>query len=62
MAKDRIEPCIHYVCIGKCEKNRVAEHSKYCQKCDLYLPRVRKKHLNGKKIKIDRIRKNEYHW
>ena len=44
--KDRIEPWEFYECKGKCEKGREADHSGYCQKCKLYKPRVRKKHIN----------------
>lgn len=26
MAKDRIEPCLYYICAGECEKGREADH------------------------------------
>lgn len=59
MAKDRIEPCKYYVCKGTCSKGREADHKTYCQKCNKYEPRVRRKHLNKKKKEIENIRKNE---
>lgn len=36
-----------------------ADHNGYCQKCGKYRPRVRKRHLNRKKQKLDKIRKKE---
>lgn len=57
--KDRIEPCKYYVCKGECSKGRESDHSTYCQKCKLYEPRVRKRHLNKKKQKLDKIRRSE---
>ena len=59
MAKDRIEPCKFYICAGQCTKGRDANHKGYCQKCSKYVPRVRKKHTNQKKQKIEKIRKEE---
>ena len=59
LAKDRITPCLYYICAGKCKKGRDAEHNRYCQKCDKYKPRVRERHLNIKKQKLDKIRRNE---
>jgi len=60
MSKDRIEPCKFYVCFGElCEKGREAEHNGYCQKCGKYEPRVRKKNINKKKQKLEKIRKEE---
>lgn len=59
MSKDRIEPCKFYVCKGECTKGRDADYSGYCQKCDKYLPRVRRKHPNKKKQELEKIRKNE---
>lgn len=60
MSKDRIEPCKFYVCYGEpCEKGREASHNSYCQKCSLYVPRVRRRHLNKKKQKLDKIRRKE---
>lgn len=46
MAKDREIPCLYYIW-------------HYCQKCDKYRPRVRVRHLNKKKEKLDKIKKNE---
>lgn len=59
MAKDRLTPCLFYICKGPCKKGRDAEHNGYCQKCDLYKPRVRERHLNEKKRKLDKIKKKE---
>lgn len=60
MAKDRIEPCKFYVHAGCCEKNRDADHFGYCQKCDKYYPRVKKRHLNTKKQKLLKLREKDY--
>ena len=59
MAKDRETPCLNYVCEHECKKNRDAEHRGYCQKCDKYRPRSKVRHLNRKKQKLEKIRKNE---
>ncbi len=64
MSKYRIEPCVNYVCKGNCSKGRIADHRGYCQKCNLYEPRVRLKHKNLKKEKIlkekERYREKDY--
>ena len=59
MAKDRIEPCVYYICFGECENGREADYSGYCQKCSKYVPRARAKHLNQKKQKLNKIREKE---
>lgn len=59
MAKDRIEPCLFYICAGACEKGREADHRGYCQKCNKYIPRARVKHTNQKKEKLNKIREKE---
>ena len=59
LAKDRITPCLYYICAGRCQKGREAEHNGYCQKCDKYKPRVRERHLNVKKQKLEKIRRAE---
>lgn len=59
MAKDRITPCLYYVCKGECEKGREADYSGYCQRCGKYIPRAKERHLNQKKLKLEKIRKNE---
>lgn len=56
MAKDRLTPCKYYKCKGECAKGREADHYGYCQKCDKYYPRAKVRHLNQKKIKLDKIR------
>lgn len=57
--KDRIEPCKYYLCKGKCSKGRESDHNGYCQKCGKYEPRIRKRHLNVKKQKLNKIWKTE---
>lgn len=60
MAKDRETVCLYYTSCGQpCRKGRTAKHNGYCQKCDKYRPRVREKHLNKKKQKLDKIRRTE---
>lgn len=59
MAKDRIEPCKYYVCAGQCEKGREADYRGYCQKCNKYEPRAKKKHVNQKKLALEKIRSRE---
>lgn len=62
MAKDRIEPCKYYICAGQCSKGREANHKGYCQKCEKYVPRVRKKHINEKKRKLEKIKQLDNEW
>lgn len=59
MAKLRETPCEFYICAGQCKKGRGADHYHYCQHCDKYRPRAKVRHLNKKKQKLDKIRKNE---
>lgn len=59
MAKDRSEPCKYYICKGSCTKGRKAEHNGYCQKCSKYYPRAKVRHLNKKKLKLEKIRRND---
>lgn len=59
MSKDRLTPCLYYVCEGTCEKGRESSHKNYCQTCEKYQPRARVKHVNKKKEKLEKIRKNE---
>lgn len=37
--KDRLAPCIYYICKGQCKYNKDAEQNKLCQHCDKYVPR-----------------------
>ena len=60
MAKDRITPCLYYICAGKCTKGREANHYHYCQRCDKYKPRVKERHLNKKKLELENIKKKEF--
>ena len=60
MAKDRLTPCLFYVAKGNCKKGREAEHKSYCQRCDKYRPRVRKRYLNKKKQIIDQLNRKGY--
>jgi hypothetical protein len=50
---------MYYESLGVCKKGRDASHKGYCQKCDKYYPRVREKHINQKKKRIEQIRKEE---
>lgn len=59
MAKTRETPCLYYICAGQCQKGREADHAHYCQKCEKYYPRARVRHLNQKKAKLDKLRKEE---
>lgn len=59
MAKDRLTPCLYYICKGECEKKREADHNGYCQHCDKYKPRAKVRHMNEKKKKLEKIRKRE---
>lgn len=59
MAKDRLTPCLYYVCKGQCTKGRKAEHHSYCQTCDKYKPRVRERHLNKKKMELNKLKSIE---
>ena len=61
MSRDRQEPCKFYICANHpCEKGRDADHSGYCGRCSLYIPRARVKHLNIKKEKLKKIRNREW--
>lgn len=60
MSKERQTPCKFYICEHECSKGREATHNSYCQRCNLYNPRARIKHLNIKKQKLDKIRKREF--
>ena len=60
MAKDRLNVCEYYECVGKCKKGREANHKGYCQICDKYKPRARIKHPNIKKQKLNKIREKEW--
>ena len=33
MSKERLAPCIYYICKGKCDKGRNAEQKKRRQNC-----------------------------
>lgn len=59
MAYDRLTPCKFYVCKGECQKRREADHHGYCQKCDKYQPRAKVRHLNIKKQKLTKLRREE---
>lgn len=57
MAKDRLTPCKYYESFGVCSKGRTAEMKGYCQRCSKYEPRVRERHRNVKKDKLEKIRR-----
>lgn len=60
MSKDRVEPCKYYIHFGNCEKGREADFYNYCQKCNKYVPRIKVKHINQKKKKIQKIKEKEF--
>ena len=47
--KDRLAPCIYYICKGECTKGRNAKQKKLCQTCDKYKARKGFKVVNKKK-------------
>ena len=59
MSKTRETPCLYYMCSDQCQKGRKAGHKHYCQYCDKYKPRVEVRHLNKKKQKLDKIKREE---
>lgn len=59
MRKDRETPCSFYICEGRCENGREANHKGYCQKCNKYEPRAKVKHINLKKDKLNKIKQND---
>ncbi|MDO4339119.1 MAG: hypothetical protein Q4C91_13715 [Eubacteriales bacterium] len=56
MAKYREIPCRFYLAYGQCSKGRDASHAGYCQHCDKYEPRARRKCVNKKKLYNEKIR------
>lgn len=60
MAKYRETVCKFYIAKGECRKGREAVHYGYCQHCGKYVPRKRERHVNKKKQKLERIRKEDY--
>lgn len=58
MAKYRETPCKFYIAKGECRKGRTAVHNGYCQHCNKYVPRARVRHVNQKKLKLDKLRKD----
>ena len=57
--KGQINAFKFYIAFGMCSKSREANHNGYCQKCNKYIPRVRERHKNLKKEKLEKIRKND---
>lgn len=56
MAKDRVIPCMYYVCKGECKKGRRdAEINGICKTCSKYKPRARVRVLNKKKEKLRKL-------
>ena len=60
MAKDRLTPCLYYLCTGSCTKGREANHTGYCQHCNKYKPRAKVRHKNIKKEKLNKIKEKDY--
>lgn len=54
MAKYREDPCMYYVCKGQCKKGMDADHKGHCQHCSKYRARARVRHVNQKKIAIQK--------
>ena len=59
MSKDRLTPCVNYVCEHQCTKGKDAQHNGLCQHCRSYKPRARVKHINEKKEKLQKLREKE---
>ena len=59
MSKTRETPCKYYVCKGECKKGREADHNGYCQHCNKYYPRAKVRHINKKKVYLDKIKRSE---
>ena len=59
MSKTRETSCLYYICAGQCKKGREADHKHYCQHCAKYKPRAKVRHLNKKKQKLDKIKREE---
>lgn len=59
MATFRVTPCKYYLCKESCLKGRYADYQGYCQKCNLYIPRCKEKHINKKKRELDKISRKE---
>ena len=60
MAKFRETPCMYYICLGECKKGkRDATHKGRCQTCDKYVPRAKVRRVNQKRLKLDKILRNE---
>lgn len=61
MAKDRVIPCVYYVCKGVCKKGRRdAEIKGICKTCEKYKPRVRVRILNKKKAELRKLKAREF--
>ena len=56
--KDRLAPCVYYVCKGECKKGRKAEQNGICQNCSKYRPR--KGFKNVGKIKRQKEKERYY--
>ena len=54
MAKLREEVCLYYIAFGQCQKGREASQKGYCQKCSLYVPRSKTRHLNKKRQELEK--------
>lgn len=59
MAKYRETVCLYYVALGECKKGRDACHEHYCQKCNKYYPRAKRKAYQSEKEKYTRFKENE---
>lgn len=59
MAREREEVCVYYVAYGVCKKGRDASQKGYCQKCDKYEPRSRRRHINKKRAELEKLLRKE---
>lgn len=60
MSKYRETPCKYYIAFGECTKGKDACHKGLCQHCPKYTPRAKIRHINKKKLYLEKIRKKEY--
>ena len=58
MANYRETPCKFYIAHLQCQKGRKAEHGGYCQHCGKYVPRAKVRHINKKKLYLEKLRED----
>ena len=61
--KDKIQPCIHYVCCGEtCKKGFKDVTLSKCKNCKKYCPRKSKKKMEGIRAKRQKDRDRHDNW